>query len=129
VTGTNVTKQSFNVSFTVTLTPSGNLKITIDFPMSELGTVTGVPTSVSKAAFFAGTTIALTAPSGMTGISWSIGGESITVGLSAGDRVLTISKNDTEFLKYFAGSSFVVNLKGTIGGKQYSKSVMINLDP
>jgi hypothetical protein len=63
----------------------------------------------------------------LTGISWSIGGDPISAGLSGtGNSVLTINDNPA-FLKYFAGSSFVVNVQGTKDSKLYSKSVTITL--
>jgi hypothetical protein len=133
-TSTVDTNKSGTAAVTVT-NPQGTATITLSFPINEMDPVTGNVTivndaiSITKASYLSGTNIVFIAPSTLTGITWTIGGVDITNGLSTvvitNDR-LTIN-NSESFVHYFAGSTVVVNVKGTIDGKQYSKYVQINL--
>lgn len=130
-TSTADTTKYGDATVTVTAPSDGTLTLTITFPIDDKADVTGT-TTIAKATLLGGSTIALTAPSTLTGISWSIGGETISGSSISNDSGGTGNKltidNSTTFLHHFAGSSFVVNVQGTISSIPYSKSVTITLN-
>jgi len=109
---------------------NGTANITITFPIDEKANVTGT-TTITRSAFFGGTTITLTLDNADWGtISWKINDNTITgTPISnvnkTGDQ-LTIN-NSATFVEFFAANEVNVNVSSSISGVPYSKTVKITV--